>query len=107
MNLCSPIRRVVCWQVLARPKSAGGFGMKRGRRKKNRGEQGVALIMVLLLILLLSTLATSLILITKTEIWSSYNYRLMTQSRYAAEAGAQQALNYLAYTYTGPTAAQL
>jgi hypothetical protein len=32
---------------------------------------------------------------TQSEIWTTANYRATTQARYVAEAGAQQALNYL------------
>jgi hypothetical protein len=51
----------------------------------------------------LSTLAAAMILVTETETWSSSNYKSMLQARYAAEAGAQNTLNYLLYTYPAPT----
>ena len=57
--------------------------------------------------LVLSTLGAGLIFVTQTEIWSSANYRTMLQARYAAEAGAQCAVNWLSYTYTPPTSGQL
>lgn len=69
-------------------------------RKAN--EKGVALILTLILILVLSVMAVSLMFVARTETWSSMNYRMMTQSRYAAESGISVAANYLMYTYPGP-----
>ena len=68
--------------------------------KRNRG---IALIVALLTLLVLSTLGTSLLFITETEIRTSYNFKLLTQARYAAEAGTQSTLNWLVYSYTAPT----
>src|SRR5262249_3056993 len=68
-----------------------------------RKSDGVALIIVLLMLLLLSTLVAALIFSTNTQIWASYSYRLGTQARYTAETGAQNAVNWLVYTYTKPT----
>src|SRR5437870_563811 len=77
------------------------------KKHPDKSQRGLALIMALLLVLLLSTIAASLIAVTNTEVWSTVNYRTMSQARFAAEAGAQKAINYFAYTYTGPTSAQL
>jgi hypothetical protein len=69
----------------------------------------VALILVLLILLTLSVVTASLVFTTQTEIWTTTNYRVMTQARYAAEAGAQQAALWLANPnnsstmYTAPT----
>src|SRR5437870_343632 len=70
-------------------------------------QRGVALVLTMILVLLLSTLAVSLVAITNAEISATMNYRLMVQARYAAEAGVQKAINYLIYSYTFPTTAQL
>jgi Tfp pilus assembly protein PilX len=70
-------------------------------------ENGVALILAMLVLLVLSTIGAALVFVTQTEIWSSANYRTMLQARYAAEAGAQSAVNWLTYTFTPPTGAQL
>ncbi len=70
---------------------------------KFKKQKGVALIITLVVLFLLSALAASLIFATQSEMWASANYRLMTQSRYAAEAGAQAALNYFENTYPAPT----
>src|SRR5690242_9101010 len=70
-------------------------------------QRGVALVFAMILVLLMSTLAVSLIAITNAEVSSTMNYRLMVQARYAAEAGVQKAINYLIYSYTAPTSAQL
>jgi len=79
------------------------------RDKTNRmpHENGVALILALLVLLVLSTIGAALVFVTQTEIWSSANYRTMLQARYAAEAGAQSAVNWLTYGFTAPTTSQL
>lgn len=76
--------------------------MKRNRNITSR-QSGVALLFALLTLLVLSTLAAAIIAVTQTEAWSSSNYQRMLQTRYAAEAGAQNALNWLLYSYTAPT----
>src|SRR6266851_5094124 len=63
--------------------------MKRSKQK------GVALIFALIFILVLSVTAATLMFLSQSETWSSLNYRLMTQSRYGAEAGLHAAANYL------------
>src|SRR6266478_4068341 len=70
-------------------------------------ERGMALVMVLIIVALMSIVAANLMSITNQEIWSTTNYRLMMQARYAAEAGAQKAINYLIYSYSLPTSAQI
>jgi Tfp pilus assembly protein PilX len=70
-----------------------------GRTNRQRG---VALIMALLTLFVLSALAAAIIFVTQTETWSTSNYKAMVQARYAAEAGAQNTLNWLLYTYTPP-----
>ena len=76
------------------------------RTTLNRNKEGgVALVIVLIVLLVLSTLVASLIFATSTEVWASANYKLLTQARYTAEAGAQATENWLVYTYTAPSAA--
>jgi len=73
------------------------------RKRKQAGNQkGVALIIALVVLFLLSALAASLIFVTQSEMWASANYRLLTQSRYAAEAGAQAGVNWFKNTYVAP-----
>src|SRR5579863_4137896 len=67
-----------------------------------RNEKGMALILVIILLVVVSIMGTSLMFLSQTETWSSANYRLMTQSRYGAEAGANKAINYMLNTYTPP-----
>lgn len=69
---------------------------------KNRNERGVALIIALLSLLVLSTLGASIIFVTQNEIWTAGNYKLLTQSRYAAEAGLQQTVNWMINSYPVP-----
>src|SRR5262245_23466715 len=66
-------------------------------------ENGVALLLSMFLMTALSVVAASLMFLSQTETYSSMNYRLMSQARYAAESGLQKSANYLLYTYTPPT----
>ncbi len=70
-------------------------------RKESEG--GVALILAMLAILILSVLAASIIFLSQTETWTTLDYRLTTQSRYAAEAGVQRTMNWILNNYTPPT----
>ncbi len=78
------------------------IAMSPNRYSRNR-QSGVALLFALLTLLVLSTLAAALIFATEAENWSSSNYQRMLQARYAAEAGAQNTLNWLVYNYSAPT----
>jgi Tfp pilus assembly protein PilX len=67
-------------------------------------EKGVAMIFTLIFVLVLTILGASLLFISQSETWAGMNYRLMTQSRYGAEAGVQAAANFIAnasYTPSG------
>src|SRR5260370_18710813 len=66
-------------------------------------EGGVALILAMLAILILSVLAASIIFLSQTETMTTLDYRLTTQSRYAAEAGVQRTMNWINNNYTPPT----
>ncbi len=69
----------------------------------SRNERGVAIIIALLTILILSTLGAAIMFSTQAEITTTYNYKRLTQARYAAEAGAQNTVNWLIYNYTVPS----
>jgi Tfp pilus assembly protein PilX len=69
---------------------------------KSRKQAGVALILTMILLLVISVMAVSLTFIAQTETWSSFNYRMMSQARDAAEAGVNAAANYLINSYTPP-----
>jgi Tfp pilus assembly protein PilX len=69
---------------------------------KRSSQKGVALIFAMIFILVLSITAAALMFLSQTETWSSMNYRLMTQSRYGAEAGLHSAANYIMNSYTQP-----
>lgn len=58
-------------------------------------ERGIALILALFLMTALSVLGASLMFLSQTETYASLNYRVMSQARYAAEAGVQKAANFL------------
>src|ERR1035437_4916165 len=58
-------------------------------------QRGVTLILALLCVFIMSVIAAGLMFSTQAEVWSSANYRYVTQSRYVAEAGAEQAINWL------------
>jgi hypothetical protein len=65
-------------------------------------QKGVALIFAMIFILVLSITAAAMLFVSQSETWSSMNYRLMTQTRYGAEAGLHAAANYLMTTYPQP-----
>jgi|GEM_PF-645862 len=71
--------------------------------KRKKSERGVALIFALLAILVLSILAVAILGTSMAQNWTSYNYRLTAQARYAAETGVQKTMNWLKNTYTPPT----
>jgi hypothetical protein len=62
----------------------------------------MALVLVIVLLVVVTIMGTSLMFLAQTETWSSANYRLMTQSRYGAEAGANSAINFLLNSYSPP-----
>jgi putative adhesin/type IV pilus assembly PilX-like protein len=82
---------------------------KRGRYFMNRQsyikkpEAGVALILAMLVILVLTVLASSIIFVTQSQVWTSFNYRLVTQCRYGAEGGVHQTMNWMQNVYVPPT----
>ena len=65
------------------------------RYRRNGSQSGVALVLALIILFVLSAMAAGIMSATQTEIWSTANYRTNTQARYIAEAGVQQAVNYL------------
>jgi hypothetical protein len=70
---------------------------------RDRHERGIAMIIAILSLLVLSTLGASIIFMTQNEIWTAGNYKLVTQSRYVAEAGLQKSVNWMVNTYPVPT----
>src|SRR5436190_18604144 len=68
-------------------------------------ERGIALVLALFLMSALSVLGASLMFLSQTETYATMNYRMMSQARYAGEAGVQKAANYLLDTaqYPVPT----
>jgi hypothetical protein len=67
-------------------------------RARLQNESGVALFLTLILVSTLSILTVSMMFLAQSESFSSGNYRLMTQSRYGAEAGVQKAADYILNT---------
>ena len=65
-------------------------------------EKGIAVILALFMVLVVSTLTTSLMFVSQTETWSSQNYKMMSQARYAAESGVHAAANHLMFAYVPP-----
>ncbi len=65
--------------------------------------KGAAVVIALLSLLILATLGASVLFSTQAEITTTYNFKRLTQARYAAEAGAQSTANWLIYNYTAPT----
>src|SRR5215813_11165794 len=61
----------------------------------NHNERGIALVLALFLMSALSVIGASLMFLSQTETYASMNYRMMSQARYAAEAGIHKASNFL------------
>src|SRR5262245_49332074 len=60
-----------------------------------RNDRGMAMVLALFLMSVLTALGTSLMFLAQTETYATMNYRMMSQARYAAEAGIQKASNFL------------
>src|ERR1044072_8245804 len=58
-------------------------------------ERGIALVLALFLMTAMSILGVSLMFLSQTETYASMNYRMMSQARYAGEAGVQKAANFI------------
>jgi len=71
-----------------------------------RSERGIAMVLALFLMSALSVLAASMMFLSQTETYATMNYRMMSQARYAAEAGIHKVSNFLLdgtqYTAPGP-----
>ncbi len=65
-------------------------------------DEGMALIAALLVILALSAIGAAMLVLSETETYASMNYRMMSQARYGAEAGAHRAVNFLINSYAVP-----
>jgi Tfp pilus assembly protein PilX len=71
---------------------------------RKTSERGMALVFALLSVLLLSILAVSIMSTSQSQSWTAVNYRLTAQARFAAEAGVQQTMNWIASSsYTIPS----
>jgi type IV pilus assembly PilX-like protein len=68
---------------------------KEERAMKRYNEKGTALIFAMIFVLVLSVMAVSLMFLSQSETWASLNYRMMTQTRYGAEASVNATANYL------------
>src|SRR5262249_9107698 len=66
---------------------------KRSRPMNLHKERGIALVLALFLMSALSVVGASLMFLSQSETYASMNYRMMSQARYAAEAGVQKAAN--------------
>ncbi len=66
-------------------------------------ERGVSLVIALLTMVIISLLAAGIMFVSRTETATTANYKQLAQARYAAEAGLQRTINWLANNYTGPT----
>lgn len=65
-------------------------------------QEGAALILAVLFVLALSAVASAMVVLSRTETLASMNYRMMSQSRYAAESGVHKAINHLLNGYALP-----
>jgi hypothetical protein len=70
-------------------------------------ERGIALVLALLLTAAASALAVSLMFLSQTETYATMNYRMMSQARFAGEAGIHKAADFLLdgtkYQVPGPS----
>jgi Tfp pilus assembly protein PilX len=82
--------------------TAGGNGIMNTQTAYKTEERGVALVMALLMILVLGLLAATVMFTAQAQAWTGLNYRLTSQSRYAAEAGVQATMNWLSSTTNNP-----
>ena len=62
---------------------------------QRNNERGIAIVLALFLMSAMSVLAASLMFLSQTETYASMNYRMMSQARYAGEAGVQKASDFL------------
>jgi PilX N-terminal len=60
-----------------------------------KDEKGIALVVTLMLVTTMSVVAAALMFMAQTETYGTMNYRMMSQARYAAEAGVHKVANYL------------
>lgn len=67
-----------------------------------RNDEGIALVLALLFMLAFSSLGAAVMVLSRTETFSSLNYRMMSQARYGAESGVHKAAHYLLNTYALP-----
>ncbi|PYR21849.1 MAG: hypothetical protein DMF94_06675, partial [Acidobacteria bacterium] len=70
---------------------------------QTQSERGIALVLALFLMAAMSVLGASLMFLSQTETYASMNYRMMSQARYAGEAGIQRAANFLLAQYVPPS----
>ena len=72
---------------------------------RSRNEAGIAIVLALFLMSALSVLGASMMFLSQTETYATMNYRMMSQARYAAEAGIQRTSAYLldSTQYAPPT----
>lgn len=68
-------------------------------------QKGAALILTLILIAVLSVMTVSMMYLSRTETLSTHNFKLSSQARDVAEAGINQAANFIINDYVPPTAA--
>src|SRR4051812_29563925 len=74
---------------------------------RHRSEEGAALILTIGLMLVAAVIGAAMMLLSQTETYASYNYKLMTQARYGAESGVHKAVNYLLNSYAPPAASAI
>lgn len=72
------------------------------QRPHPRNDEGIALVLALLFMLAFSSLGAAVMVLSRTETFSSLNYRMMSQARYGAESGVHKAAHYLLNTYALP-----
>lgn len=68
----------------------------------HRNDDGIAMVVALLVMLAFSALGAGALVLSRTENFSSLNYRMMSQARYGAESGVHKAAHFLLNSYALP-----
>jgi len=71
-------------------------------RLQPANDDGIAMVLALLFMLAFSSLGAAVLVLSRTETFSSLNYRMMSQARYGAESGVHKAAHYLLNAYPLP-----
>jgi Tfp pilus assembly protein PilX len=75
-----------------------------GKQCSGRNQRGIGIVVVMLAILVLTVLTAAIVVNSRREIYSSFNYRIDSQAAYVADAGLQKTLNWFRNSYSPASA---